>query len=432
MPQHHAGTGFYGWKLVAVVFVIYLVNVAFPYYGASVLNAFMAERLGLSRSALGFGFSFFLLFVGLSSPAVGVTVNRFGVRAVLAAGGVTLTAGALLMATVTSNAWHYYLFFGGICGLGFSLGGIIPTQSVVTYWFRRRKPLAMSIVLCASGVGSIIAIPLLNAVVSNAGGDWRAGWYVVAGACAAAAVIALLFVRNRPEDLGQHPDGAPVDPAEAASGDDSSAPQVYMSAHNWGVGEALRTRAYWLIIYCTSAFTMVYNLCIAHGVVHLRDRGIDDALTATSIGLVVMASVLGRLACGALGTRIEPRFTWCAGLVLMALGLQTLAIATASWHVYLYALTVGAGFGACYVSFATMLGNYYGTEAFAPLLGIITTVTCIVGALSPALAGVAYDWQGSYQLAFVVLLALTALAILAVVLSKPPLPEGPQQSAARS
>ena len=103
---------FYGWKLVAAVFFIYLVNIAFPYYGGSLLNAFMAEELGLGRSQLGYGFSAFLLFVGLSSPLVGILVNRLGVRAVLTAGGATLTIGALMMATFTSSALQYYLFFG--------------------------------------------------------------------------------------------------------------------------------------------------------------------------------------------------------------------------------------------------------------------------------------------------------------------------------
>lgn len=413
---------FYGWKLVAAVFTIYLINTAFPYYGGSVLNAMMAKDLGLSRSELGFGFSAFLLFVGLSSPLVGVLVNKLGVRLTFTLGGLILALGAIAMAAITSTELQYYLFFGAICGLGFSFAGIIPVQSVITYWFKHKKPLAMSVVLCASGVGSMLAIPALSAAVEFFGNDWRVGWYIVCACCVVSAALALLFVRNSPEEMGQLPDGDAS--MEAAALADSAAHNakgaIHHTDHIWTVAQALRTPAFWLIVFGTSAFTMVFNLCIAHGVVHMQDRGIDNSLAATSVGLLVMASVIGRLGSGTIGSKIEPRFTWCLGLVFMGIGLQTLAMIDSNWQIYVYALGVGAGFGACYVSLATMLGNYFGMAAFAPLLGIVTTVTCIVGALSPAMGGMIYDRLGDYNLAFTLLLCVAGIGALAIPFARPP------------
>lgn len=422
MSDANANTAFYGWKLVAAVFTIYLVNTAFPYYGGSVLNAMMAKDLGFSRSALGFGFSAFLLFVGLSSPLVGILVNRLGVRLTLTLGGLMLALGALAMAAITRSELHYYLLFGAICGLGFSFGGVIPVQSVVTYWFKRRKPLAMSVVLCASGIGSMIAIPALNAMVAFFDGNWRAGWYVVCACCLLSAAIAMLLVRNKPEDLGQLPDGDADAAAALQAASDAAAVKgaIYHTQELWTVRAALKTPGFWLIVYGTSAFTMVFNMCIAHGVVHMQDRNIDSALSATSVGLLVMASVIGRLGCGTIGSRVEPRFSWCVGFLLMIVGLQTLAMVGSSWQVYVYALGVGAGFGACYVSLATMLGNYFGMAPFAPLLGIITTITCIVGALSPAFGGIIYDSLGGYGLAFNILLAVAVIGAISIPLARPP------------
>ena len=167
MPEQLPKQDFYGWKLVAALFAIYLLNTAFPYYGGTVLNAYMAEDLGLSRSALGLGFSVFVIAIGVTSPIVGLLVNTLGIRATLFLGSLLLTAGSLAMALIVSQAWHYYVIFGALCGLGFSVGGVIPVQSGVTYWFRRKKPLAMSIVLCAAGLGSLISILVLNRVVSS-------------------------------------------------------------------------------------------------------------------------------------------------------------------------------------------------------------------------------------------------------------------------
>lgn len=422
MENNKHQAAFYGWKLVAAVFVIYLINTAFPYYGASVLNAYMADDLGFSRSALGFGFSAFILLVGVTSPIVGILVNRLGVRLTLTGGGLILALGSLAMATIARSELHYYLLFGALCGLGFSLGGIIPVQSVVTYWFRRRKPLAMSLVLCASGVGSAVSIPILNAVVEAFDGNWRAGWYVVTGFCIFSAFTALLWVRNKPEDMGQHPDGDSVDAAAGETPAAMPASRVHQTERSWSVAEAFSTRASWIMILATCAFAMLFNMCVAHGVVHLRDQGVDGALAATSVGLLVLASVIGRLGAGTIGGGTEPRFIWSLGLLLMVVGLLALGAATSSWQVYVYALGVGAGFGASYVSMANMLGNYFGTESFAPMLGILTTIVCVVGALSPALAGIAYDSFGAYTLAFNGHLLIAALGCLLIPFAGPPPP----------
>lgn len=411
---------FYGWKLIAAVFMIYLLNTAFPYYGGSVLNAIMASDLSFSRSTLGFGFSGFILLVGLTSPLVGLLVNRLGVRFALTSGGLILTLGALAMATIAETELHYLLFFGALCGFGFSLGGIIPVQSVVTYWFKRRKPLAMSIVLCASGVGSIVSIPILNAVVEASDNNWRIGWYVVAVTSMISALTALLWVRNKPEDLGQLPDGGET--ASAAQNAAARRPSVFVTDIAWSTAQAVRAPASWLIAFSACAFTMVFNFCIAHGVVHLRDQGVESGLTATSVSLLVVASILGRLGCGTIGAHIEPRLIWSFGLACSTVGALVLSVATQSWHVYSYALLVGIGFGASYVSMANMMGNYFGSESFAPLLGILTTITCLVGALSPALGGITYDQTGDYLLAFYTLAAISGAGVVCILLATPPHP----------
>lgn len=422
MAETRSVSGFYGWKLVAAIFLIYLINTAFPYYGGSVLNAAMAKDLDFSRSALGYGFSAFIVLMGLSSPLVGILVNRIGVRLTLFIGSMIITMGALAMAAVTNSEIHYLLFFGAVCGFGYSLGGVIPAQSVVTYWFKRHKPLAMSIVLCASGVGSVVSIPILNRVVAAFDNDWRVGWYVVAGTSIVAALTALLFVRNKPEDLRQTPDGDDADSsalAQAAT-DTAAERRVYVTSEVWTTALAFKTPAIWFIVFATCGYTMVFNFCIAHGVVHLRDQQIDGDLTATSVGLLVMSSIIGRLGCGTIGARIEPRLIWSFGLLCSALGVLVLLFASSAWQVYVYALVTGIGFGASYVSMANLLGNYFGPECFAPLLGIVVTITCLVGALSPALGGMIYDATGQYNLAFYGLATLATLGFLSIPFAKPP------------
>ena len=90
--------GFYGWKLLAVFWLIVFTNFAFPLYGASVINTYMAADLHMNRAALGAAYGFFQWMVGLPAPLVAICINKKGVRFTMLAGCLTVLAGALLMA----------------------------------------------------------------------------------------------------------------------------------------------------------------------------------------------------------------------------------------------------------------------------------------------------------------------------------------------
>jgi MFS family permease len=91
-------TGFYGWKLLSVFWLILFTNFSFPLYGASVINTYMAADLHLDRAALGVAYGLFQWMVGLPAPLIAICINKRGVRFTMALGCLTVIAGALLMA----------------------------------------------------------------------------------------------------------------------------------------------------------------------------------------------------------------------------------------------------------------------------------------------------------------------------------------------
>ena len=416
---------FYGWKLVAVFFFIYLLNGSFPYYGGTVINTFMAKSLELDRSALGLGFAVFSLFLGLTGPVVGILVNRIGVRNTLTAGCAIIIFGSLLMAFVTSQTWHYVLFFGVTCSVGAAMGSLYPLQAGVTYWFRRQKALALAIVLSAAGVGALIAAPLVSYVIMLMEGNWQAAWFVVAAAAVISAITVLIGVKDKPEDLGQFPDGIDPNSDQADAEESAVGNRVHHTKEVWTLQEALRTRSFWLMVIAGICFSAPFTMCVAHGVIHLTDLGFDASIASTSIGLVVMASIVGRLLGGALGNRIELRYLWAISLVVTAVGVFFLASASSTIQIYLYAACVGAGFGTAYVCMSTMIGNYYGPEAFPPILGVLGIMISVLGALAPLLAGVAYDTLGAYTIAFNSAIAIAMIGSAAIFLAAPPFKVAP-------
>ena len=400
---------FYGWKLVAVFFAVYFMN-TIPYYSGSVIAPFMAPDIGMERSQLGFAFTLWLLTFGFCSPVAGRLVQSIGVRKLVSIGTIILVVATLLMAFVASKPWHFIALFGIGCGMGFSFGGLLPIQSGVMYWFDERKALALGIVVASTGVAILVAAPLITWIIENNANNWRLGWYFAAAACLIGAVIAALGIRNKPEDLGQHIDGKP--PIESNNQTQTST----QSTQQITTAEMFRTSTFWLIVFGSVGYVIVQMTCIAHGVIHLKDIGHDADIAASSLGLTIAASIIGRLGGGALADRYSAKLILVISIILCALAVVLINLPASNWHIYAYAAACGIGFGAAMVAQPAMVATYFGNHNFAQVYSVAVPIVTLIGAAAPTLAGYVYDQQGSYSLAFnaTAVLALVCAALIAI------------------
>ena len=101
---------FYGWYLVAALWLIYFFNIGFPMYGGTVLNSYMVDQLGISRTVLGLGFSLFSLCQGLPGPLISRMIERRGQRFTMGAGTLMIAASAILMAWAVRSAAAFLVF----------------------------------------------------------------------------------------------------------------------------------------------------------------------------------------------------------------------------------------------------------------------------------------------------------------------------------
>lgn len=413
---------FYGWKLLGVFFAIYFVTGAFPYAGGSVINAYMAETLKMNKSILGLGFTIFGFALGFASPLVAVCVNRIGIRWTIFSGAFAITIGTLLMAFAISNAWQFVVTFGIIIGLGVAFSSVIPVQTGVTFWFKKKKALAMSIALCAAGLGGFVAAPVINKMIETTSGNWRSGWVLVSVTSVLAMFMAI-FVRNKPSDLGQVPDGIFENDVHTMDKTTKTIGtcRVYHAQEDWKVLDALKTVPLWLIIVASISYLAPFFMCMAHGVIHLKEMNHTPELAAFSIGLLFFFIMIGKMCAGVLGDRIEPRLIWAVALIFMTAGNFILFHATHVVFVYLYTVLMGLGYGMSFVCMATIIGNYYGAGSFASVMGVVLTIASVVGNLVPFLAGLAYDYRGSYSSAFYTITAVCLLSGLLISFAKPPL-----------
>jgi len=416
---------FYGWILVAVLWVIYFFNGPFSMVGGSIINVYMIKELSIDRTTLGLGFTMMSLFMGLPAGLIALCINKKGIRLTLFIGSLILVLGAFLMSQVVSRGWHYVLVFGVVLGSGIGFGSVMPVQTGITFWFKRNRALAMSVVLTAGGMGGFIAAPLLNKIIVAANGKWRVAWLSIAGMSLFAAFFSLLFVKNRPSDMGQLPGGIDVEAPSSSDIDAGQANRVHQTTEDWRIKDVLKTATIWIIFLAGIGFIIPWMTCLAHGILHLKDMGIGTDQAAMAVGYMLFFSILGRLLGGFFGDRIEPRIVCGVGLFFQMVGVLFLVKAGSMSMVYLYAIFLGTGFGATFVCLPTMSGNYFGAEIFASLQGILYPINIVFGAIAPYLAGWIYDNQGSYALAFYVSAALAGAAGVLLFFAKPPRTRAP-------
>ncbi|HEX4002102.1 MAG TPA: MFS transporter [Candidatus Acidoferrales bacterium] len=412
---------FYGWKLLAVFWLIVFTNFAFPLYGASVINTYMAADLHMNRAALGAAYGFFQWMVGLPAPLVAICINKKGVRLTTLAGCVTVVAGALLMAFVVRAVWQVYLIFGVVVGLGALSGGILGAQASMGRWFVKHKARAITLVHTGSSFGGFVAAPVLNHTIAAFGGNWRTGWMLIAALSCVASLLAFFFIKESPADLGQVPDGAAEPELQAASAPVRAGRRgVYKTAEAWTFGEVFRTPAIWMFLVAILGFSAGYPLFLAQGVAHLRDLGYTPGAAAFSVSVMLLASLCGTLLFAAIADAIEPRLVWAAASVLFGAGMILARHASGSAGLYLYAICLGAGFGISFSSMMALPANYYGPRAYAPIVAVVIAVGTTAGAAGPFAAGYIYDRLGSYDPAFYAVSALSFFAAVLLLFATPP------------
>jgi MFS family permease len=415
-------TEFYGWKLLAIFWFILFANFAFPLYGSSVVNTYMASALHWDRSQLGLVGAIYQLMIGVPAPLVAFVIAKRGVRFTAALGCSVVVAGALLMAFVVNTSLQADLVYGVMIGMGAMTGGVLVAQTGINRWFSKYKGLAITLVHTGGTLGGFVAARALDKVIRVFDGNWRAAWWLMAGLSAICAMLAIFFVREQPSDLGQFPDGATAaDSAVSASGKLSGATRsVFKAAQEWTPVDALRTPAFWLYVVSLLGFSFGYPFYITHGVSHLKDLGYSPAAAASSISIMLLSALFGTLFFAAVADWIEPRLVWSAASLVFGAGMLLALHASGSAGLYLYAILLGSSFGISFSAMMVLPANYFGVKAYPSVIAVTMVIGTSAGALGQVLAGVVFDRVKSYTPIFYVVIALSFLAAFVLLFTTPP------------
>lgn len=410
--------GFYGWINLAVIFFFNIAMLLMMLSFALFLPSWV-EEFSWSRGDISWAQTVSMILSGLAAPMVGIFIMKRGARKAILIGNLLCVAG-LIMLAYQNYIWQLFLGYGILIGLGLSVGGMLAMMTVINNWFVMKRPAALAVSMAAMGFSGVVFNPLLKVLINEIG--WRNTYLLIAGAVFVfCVVLPQLLLVNKPEDLGQVPDGPAASKQQKKESDKAIHKHLYKTPVDFTAREALRTRTMWLLVgYGTLQFLIMGPL-MTHQYSFLLDINIPGtraALAAGIFGAVMGASQLG---IGFLGLRFKMHTLAVASAVIGIIGYIVILFAQSFDMVILYNIILGIAFGIQAIAMGNLIPDYFGRTEFPKMMGYTMPFTTFLSSFGTPVAGYIRDNTGSYIPAFQLSLAVMVLAFFCIILAKPPM-----------
>ncbi|MBX7170455.1 MAG: MFS transporter [Pyrinomonadaceae bacterium] len=407
---------FYGWIIVAICVLALIVSNGLSIGGIPVFYKFVQGDLVNSgsvpqdkiQSVYGLAPALTFLLAGFLSPVAGFLLQKFNARTMMLIGCVILGAGLIIYSQSTTPILVYLAH----ALLGTSLGfvGVLVSTVLVSNWFVKKRGQALGIVLTGTSFGGVlipqIATPLIQAY------GWRTAMILISLIIWLILLPAVVFlVKNRPSEIGLLPDGE--EPIETTENEAKVAANSGMS-----LAEAIATPMFWVFSFC-AAF-IFYAIFVVSQQLNLYLQtpkiGFTPQQASNVQSLLFALSVVGKFLFGWLSDRF-------AGNRVMLISASTMFLATLfflyfnSTTVYIFAILFGMNYGGTFVLLQLLVADYFGTKEYGKILGAVTVVETVGGALGTFLTGKIADANGGdYTQAFYGVTIVVGIAFVLVIL----------------
>jgi len=359
--------------------------------------------------------SIYLAVQTVASPLVGRMVDRYGARKIIAF-GTMISSLSLILISRTHALWLFYAGYA-LFGAGHVTSGHVPTSAIVSNWFQKRRGTAIGIMGVGIGAGGLVMAPLVgNYFIPSFG--WSKS-YLILGVLSGVITIplALMVIRTKPADMQLYPDG--VESAEA----ETLAQPLPLTSNGFTLRMVLATSAFWLIAvsYLVSSFSFAGIL--QNQVPYLEGTGFPITIAATAFGAVGLGSAVGKFGFGWLCDQIRPKYACSIGLALGLAAILTLMNvnpASPPAMIWLYAIIMGLGVGSWLPTMSMLTSTAFGLTSYGAIWGLITCIHGAGSTVGPMVVGYIYDTTGNYNQAFIIALALLAVAIATILAMRRP------------
>jgi MFS family permease len=297
--------------------------------------------------------------------------------------------------------------FVGLRMLGQGSLSLIGTQGVVM-WFENRRGFA----LATSGTGTLVLMSMSPLIFTWLIGQfgWRQAFVVLAvGVVVVLVPIAWFGIVDRPEAIGQVPDGKLADQVGPV-----------VRARSFTVAEAIRTPAFWTLGVLTVMAGAISTGLTFHNVDLLGERGFTESQAAAIFIPIMIGGALSSFTFGWLTDRVSARPLMFISGVALGAGAFLSTVTSPGLMAVVYGLTMGLAGGSAGANVSALLPKWFGVDHIGSIRGISSTANVAASAVGPLILSIGNDVADSYgPIVVVCAIAAASLAVVALFVPTP-------------
>jgi MFS family permease len=376
-----------GWKVVWVAFTVAVFGWGLGFYGPPVYLPVLHAKHGWSISLISSAITAHYLVGAVLIANLPSVYRRFGIGLVTVAGAVLAGAGAVAWANA-SEPWHLLPALV-LSAAGWSATSGAALNALVSPWFDRDRPKAISMAFNGASVGGILFTPLWTALIAGLG-------MPVSALILGGAMIVILVPLAR-LTLWTHPPAVAKQATPPASRRELAATRSFITI----------SAAFALGLFAQIGL-------FAHLIVRLTpDFG--PAMAAGAISIVTLCAILGRTVLAWMLGEHDRRLALAANLLMQAVGSLLLAFGQGVLPLAVGCVLFGLGVGNLTSLMPLIAQKEFRPTDVGTVVALVTAINQAVFALAPGIFGWLRDLTGGYLEAFLLAGAVQAMAAGVIV-----------------
>lgn len=388
----------YPWIIFFVCFLMIFFALGFNSSPKGLFLSAITEDLGLSRSSYSISDSCRYITTALLNLVFGTLVAKFGARKLAVAGFGCI----FLFNFLNSFAQSVYVFYlgGALFGIGLAWTTTALVSCVVEQWFTSKKGTIMGLILAANGLGGALSAQILSPIIYAARDGWRNAYRLNALLSAVIALAVLIFLRNRPADLGLAPLGS-------------------------GQFAQKQQRSRWDGITCSTALHQPYFYFCALGVfltgmilqavtgissAHMHDRGLTAQTIAAALSIHSLCLAGSKVLTGVIHDKFGLRSSMLGCNLCGIAAIALLAFVDNGTTALVYQILAALALPLETIMLPLITAELFGQASYSTILGVLLCINTLGYATGGPIMNAVYDKTGTYT-GILLIMALTMVLV---------------------
>lgn len=359
----------------------------------------LTKNFGLTKGQCGSVFGLTIAIFTLAMIPAGKLLQKRGPRLTAGIGAVLYAIGHILASYSNGNFSYLLPSFGIVIGTGIGFGYVCPLTTGMK-WFPDNKGLVTGVAVAGFGGGAIIQSTLAEHLMHTQNYSVMETFRFIGIAFGILAFISSLFMSE---------------PSTQANKKDKVAQKKP------GIKEKIFTAKFGLIFMGMFAGTFAGLLVIGNLKPMMLSDGLSNFHATLSISLFALGNIIGRVLWGQIHDKLGSKKTIIVSLSFFFIAMLLLFPQSQAWLSLISVILVGAGFGGCFVVYASTVVEKFGIDIFPQLYPICFLAYGIAALTGPGLGGWLYDKTNSFNSGLITSLAviLTATLIIGFLFERP-------------